>query len=119
MCNDFLNLVSLPSLSTIVARMNPAISFSFAINRNVFLSLSASSNSSLVNGSTSLKVFIVPFTEIQLAIDEKCREELSTVIMRRSMMRIAERIAEEKRKDHRSPAKSVEEGTSSEGVVRR
>ncbi len=40
-----------------------------------------------------IKVFIVPFTEIQLAIDEKCREELSTVIMRRSMMRIAERVA--------------------------
>ena len=40
-----------------------------------------------------MKVFIVPFTEIQLAIDEKCREELSTVIMRRSMMRIAERVA--------------------------
>jgi thiamine biosynthesis protein ThiI len=40
-----------------------------------------------------MKVFVVPFTEIQLAIDEHCREELSTVIMRRSMMRIAERVA--------------------------
>ena len=40
-----------------------------------------------------VKVFVVPFTDIQLAIDEKCREELSTVIMRRSMMRIAERVA--------------------------
>ena len=40
-----------------------------------------------------MKVFVVPFTDIQLAIDEKCREELSTVIMRRSMMRIAERVA--------------------------
>ena len=40
-----------------------------------------------------VKVFVVPFTDIQLAIDEKCREELSTVIMRSSMMRIAERVA--------------------------
>lgn len=40
-----------------------------------------------------MKVYIVPFTDIQLAIDEHCREELSTVIMRRSMMRIAERVA--------------------------
>ena len=40
-----------------------------------------------------IKVYVVPFTEIQLAIDEHCREELSTVIMRRSMMRIAERVA--------------------------
>ena len=40
-----------------------------------------------------MKLMIVPFTEIQLAIDEHCREELSTVIMRRSMMRIAERAA--------------------------
>jgi thiamine biosynthesis protein ThiI len=42
-----------------------------------------------------VKVFVVPFTDIQLAVDEKCREELSTVIMRRSMMRIAERIAKQ------------------------
>ena len=40
-----------------------------------------------------LKVFVVPFTEIQLAIHEKCPEEYSTLIMRRYMMRIAERIA--------------------------
>ena len=36
---------------------------------------------------------IVPFTEIQLQIHEKCPEEYTTLIMRRYMMRIAERIA--------------------------
>ncbi len=37
--------------------------------------------------------FIVPFTEIQLAIGEHCPEELFTVIMRRFMMRCAQIIA--------------------------
>ena len=36
---------------------------------------------------------VVPFTEIQLQIREKCPEELFTLIMRRFMMRIAEKIA--------------------------
>ncbi len=40
-----------------------------------------------------IKLLVVPYTEVQLAIQEHCREELSTVIMRRSMMRIAERCA--------------------------
>ena len=40
-----------------------------------------------------IKVFVVPFTEIQMAIHEKCPEEYTTLIMRRYMMRIAERIA--------------------------
>jgi thiamine biosynthesis protein ThiI len=38
-------------------------------------------------------VHIVPFTEIQLEIHEKCPDGLGTVLMRRFMMRIAERIA--------------------------
>lgn len=42
-----------------------------------------------------IKVHIVPFTEIQMAIHEKCSEEYTTLIMRRYMMRIAERIARE------------------------
>ena len=42
-----------------------------------------------------IKVFVVPFTEIQMAIHEKCPEEYTTLIMRRYMMRIAERIARE------------------------
>ena len=40
-----------------------------------------------------LKVYVVPFTEIQMQIHEKCPEEYTTLIMRRYMMRIAERIA--------------------------
>ena len=43
--------------------------------------------------SGRIPFFIVPFTEIQLEIDEKCPEELFTVIMRRFMMRIAQIIA--------------------------
>ncbi len=40
-----------------------------------------------------IKVHIVPFTDIQLQIRDKCPEEYTTLIMRRFMMRIAERIA--------------------------
>lgn len=41
----------------------------------------------------SLKVHIVPFTDIQLEIRDKCPEEHLTLVMRRFMMAIAERIA--------------------------
>ena len=40
-----------------------------------------------------MKVLVVPFTDVQLAIMQNCREELSTILLRRSMMRIAERVA--------------------------
>ena len=40
-----------------------------------------------------INVHVVPFTEIQLAINEKCPEEQLTVIMRRIMMQIADNIA--------------------------
>jgi len=40
-----------------------------------------------------IKVYVVPFTEPQLQIHEKCPEEYGTLIMRRFMMRIASRIA--------------------------
>ena len=40
-----------------------------------------------------VKLFVVPFTEIQYAIHEKCPESFMITIMRRFMMRIAERIA--------------------------
>ncbi|MBE5787645.1 MAG: tRNA 4-thiouridine(8) synthase ThiI [Clostridiales bacterium] len=40
-----------------------------------------------------MKVYVVPFTEIQMEIHEKCPEDYTTLIMRRYMMRIAERIA--------------------------
>ena len=40
-----------------------------------------------------IRVHVVPFTKIQMEIHEKCPEEYTTLIMRRYMMRIAERIA--------------------------
>ncbi|WHH59397.1 tRNA uracil 4-sulfurtransferase ThiI [Petroclostridium sp. X23] len=40
-----------------------------------------------------IKLHIVPFTDIQLDIHEKCPEDQMTLIMRRFMMKIAERIA--------------------------
>ena len=40
-----------------------------------------------------IRVHIVPFTDIQMAIHEKCHEDYTTVIMRRYMMRIANEIA--------------------------
>lgn len=40
-----------------------------------------------------MRVFVVPFTHIQMEIHEKCPEDYTTLIMRRYMMRIAERIA--------------------------
>ncbi|WP_040195726.1 tRNA uracil 4-sulfurtransferase ThiI [Candidatus Soleaferrea massiliensis] len=46
---------------------------------------------SLYAGRTIL--FVVPFTEMQEAIKDHCPEELFTVIMRRFMMRIAQRIS--------------------------
>ncbi len=43
--------------------------------------------------SGGMRVYLVPFTKCQLEIHEKCPEELGTLITRRFMMRIAERIA--------------------------
>lgn len=40
-----------------------------------------------------MKLHIVPFTEIQIELRDKCPEEQLTILMRRYMMRIAERIA--------------------------
>ena len=44
----------------------------------------------------SLKVHIVPFTDIQLQIREKCPEEHLTLVMRRFMMQISQKIAEKR-----------------------
>lgn len=43
--------------------------------------------------SGRIKMFTVPFTEIQEQIREKCREDYFTIIMRRFMMEISEEIA--------------------------
>lgn len=42
-----------------------------------------------------IKLFVVPFTDIQLAIRDNCPEDIFTVIMRRYMMKIATVIAQE------------------------
>ena len=45
--------------------------------------------------SGGMRVYMVPFTKCQLEIHEKCPEELGTLITRRFMMRIAERLAKD------------------------
>ena len=42
----------------------------------------------------NIKLFVVPFTQIQFAIHEKCRADYMITIMRRIMIDIAERVAE-------------------------
>ena len=42
-----------------------------------------------------MSVMVVPFTKIQEEIRDKCHEELFTLVMRRFMMRIAEKVAVE------------------------
>lgn len=44
--------------------------------------------------SGPIRLHVVPFTEIQLAIHEKCPEKETTLLMRRIMMKISQRIAE-------------------------
>lgn len=44
-----------------------------------------------------IRVHVVPFTDIQMQIHEKCHEDYTTIIMRRYMMRIANEIA---RREH-------------------
>lgn len=43
--------------------------------------------------TSKINLYIVPFTDIQLQIREHCPEEHMTLLMRRFMMRISERIA--------------------------
>lgn len=43
--------------------------------------------------SGRIHLYVVPFTDIQLAIYENCPQDQLTIIMRRIMMRIAEKIA--------------------------
>lgn len=53
-----------------------------------------------------MKVFVVPFTTIQMKIHELCPDDHTTLIMRRFMMRIADRIA------HQEGAKALVTGES-------
>ncbi|MBQ4579252.1 MAG: tRNA 4-thiouridine(8) synthase ThiI [Clostridia bacterium] len=47
----------------------------------------------LAESCCGIRVHVVPFTKIQMEIHEKCPDEYTTLIMRRFMMRIAERVA--------------------------
>ncbi len=47
----------------------------------------------LTNYAGGMRVYLVPFTKIQLAIHEQCPDDLGTVIGRRFMMRIACKLA--------------------------
>ncbi len=47
----------------------------------------------LTNYTGEISLYLVPFTEIQLAIYEKCPKTETTILMRRLMMQISERIA--------------------------
>ena len=49
----------------------------------------------VVQYSGRIRLHVVPFTDLQEAIRDNCPEELFTILMRRFMMRIAERIAQE------------------------
>ncbi|MDD6762040.1 MAG: tRNA 4-thiouridine(8) synthase ThiI [Clostridiales bacterium] len=51
----------------------------------------------LARYTSKLNLYIVPFTKIQLEIRDNCPEEYMTLIMRRFMMRISEKLA---RKNH-------------------
>ena len=48
----------------------------------------------LSNYTGSTKLYVVPFTDIQMSIIDKCREDELTIIMRRFMMRIACSLAD-------------------------
>lgn len=48
----------------------------------------------LASYTEKINLYIVPFTEIQMEIIDKCREDELTIIMRRFMMRIACKIAD-------------------------
>lgn len=47
----------------------------------------------LAEYSGGMRVYLVPFTKVQLEIHEKCIDGMGTLITRRFMMRIAEKIA--------------------------
>ena len=54
----------------------------------------------LADYAGGMRVYLVPFTKCQLEIHEKCPDGLGTLITRRFMMRIAEKIA----RDYGAPA---------------
>ena len=54
-----------------------------------------------------MRVHVVPFTEIQMQIHAKCPENYTTLIMRRFMMRIAEKVARQENSEALITGESV------------
>lgn len=61
----------------------------------------------LKNYTGEMKLFVVPFTEIQMEIMKKCREDELTIIMRRFMMRVACKIAENEKLESVTTGESI------------
>ncbi|MBD7913043.1 MULTISPECIES: tRNA uracil 4-sulfurtransferase ThiI [Clostridium] len=61
----------------------------------------------LARYTEEVNLYIVPFTEIQMSIIEKCREDELTIIMRRFMMRIACTLSEKLGIDSISTGESI------------
>lgn len=67
----------------------------------------------------SINLYVAPFTEIQMQIIEKCREDELTIIMRRFMMRVACKLAEKYGVDSVTTGESIGQVASQtmEGLV--
>lgn len=61
----------------------------------------------LASYTEQVNLYIVPFTEIQMDIIEKCREDELTIIMRRFMMRIACKLADDLNIDSVTTGESI------------
>lgn len=64
-------------------------------------------SSKLAAYTGGIKLFVVPFTDIQRAIYDSCPESHLTILMRRMMMRISERIARDNGADALVTGESV------------
>lgn len=73
----------------------------------------------LAKYTEQVNLYIVPFTDIQMSIIEKCREDELTIIMRRFMMRIACTLSEKLGIDSVSTGESIGQVASQtmEGLI--
>lgn len=61
----------------------------------------------LAEYTEKINLYVVPFTEIQMEIIEKCKEDELTILMRRFMMRVACSLAEKKGIDSVATGESI------------
>lgn len=73
----------------------------------------------LASYTEQVNLYIVPFTEIQMDIIEKCREDELTILMRRFMMRIACKLADNLNIDSVATGESIGQVASQtmEGLI--